>query len=182
MGASSLCPSGGGDPGLGIVALAQIEANFTRRNSAILVKNNINLRALQDYTRQPGMITTKCLDRVLVPITKERFIHVAAQRAKTKRASIPFQVYGRCDYKNLHTEFREREMWDLVRYSGQCLSHCTLFVEEYQQHTCPRRDQIKRSGLEGESKETLDKEIFKSMLPTMKRKATSPQKYQATSA
>ena len=177
-----MCPNGGGDPGSVIVALAQIEANSAQRNLAILVNNNINLRALQDYTRQTGMITTKCLDQVLVPLTKERFIRAAAQRAKTKRASIPFQAYGRCGYKNLHTEFREGEMWDLVRYSGQCLSHCTLFVGEDQQHKCPRRDQINRSGLEGENKETLDKEMLKSMLPTMKGKATSHQKYQATSA
>ena len=44
-------PALGGDPGSDIVALAQIEANFARTNSAILVNDDINFRALQDNMR-----------------------------------------------------------------------------------------------------------------------------------
>ena len=175
-------PELGGDPGLGIVALARIEANFARRNLAIVVNDDINFRALQDNMRKMVMITTKGLEQVLAPLTKERFIRVAAQRAQTKKASIPFQAYGRCDYKNLHADFHEGAMGARVRSSNQWLFHRRLFVGEDRQHKCPRREHINRSGIEGESKETLDEEMLKSMLPAMKRKAPPPQKYQATVA
>ena len=175
-------PAVWGDPGSGIVALAQIEANFARRNSAILANDDINFRALQDDMRQSGMITTKCLEQVLAPLMKERFIRVAAQKAAMKRPSIPFQAYGRCDYENLHADFHEGAMGALVRSSSKWLSHRRPFVEEDRQHKCPRREQINRGGIEEESKETMDEEMLKSTLPAMKEKATPPQKYRSTAA